>query len=52
MLIKKYEEVMKKTPQERMLEAQRKAAAPIVTEVNMLEGEQQCQKKVKTKKTK
>jgi hypothetical protein len=44
-LIKSYEEVMNKTPQERMLEAQR--AANVVKEPT-LEGEK-CQKKIKTK---
>jgi len=48
-LIKKYEEVMKVTPQERMLEAQR--AANVVKD-KALEGEK-CQKKTtKTKKLK
>ena len=52
MFIIKYEEMLKKTPQERMLEAHRKAAAPVVTEATMLEVEHQCQQKEKTKKAK
>lgn len=48
MLIKKYDEVMKKTPQERMLEAQR--AKSIVKEPT-LEGEE-CQKKTVTPRAK
>ena len=48
MLIKKYEEVMKVTPQERMLEAQRVSN---VVKGKALEGEK-CQKKTTTKKLK